>query len=217
MELVTQSEFARRVGVSRQAIGFAVKRKMVDSFGNGKKLKIDFLGSKTVDYVNQLHDKKKSGVIKRRKKKDGDAVSDKSKKIEDDNGGNGGGHLSNDELKEKFLENPRFLTKSDVELLKTVEQVQSLLIKNKKDRNELVSREMIQRVFARLYAIEMKELRSIPSSASSEIASMCKVEDGKLILEIEDYLGSEILSALKSITKLLDDYLKKIGADGISN
>jgi len=51
MKLLTQSEFARQLHISRQAVGIAIKEKKIDTEIQGKRKFINMDGYKTIQYI----------------------------------------------------------------------------------------------------------------------------------------------------------------------
>lgn len=60
MNLTTKTELARLCGVTKQAIGDAIKRGSLEQIGEGRKAKIDIDAYKTIQYIKNNNSQRKS-------------------------------------------------------------------------------------------------------------------------------------------------------------
>lgn len=95
-----------------------------------------------------------------------------------------------------------------VNVAKGLEQMKALKLKNERERNELISRELVRRVFAELYTIETSEFLTMAEKLSPEIASLFGIDDSLQILEVGKLIQREISTTLEHIEVTVDNFLK---------
>lgn len=216
MELISQAELARRLKLTRASILYAIRKEQLNTYGEGKDIRIDFMGDETIDYINRINEKQKSGKIPNKKKPGQRKKKPKLVKTKPRKSNEQVNTIDEGKLRQDFQANPNSLSRSDVERLKVVEQTNALIIKNEKDRNQLIARQTVQRVISKHFTIEFNQLRSMPANITPELAALCKVDDTLTLLHMEKLLDEEIFSVLKSIKKLLHEFLEGIGTDGLA-
>ena len=216
MDLISQSELARRVGLTRQAIAKAIKVGRVDIYGEGAQAKVDFFGDATQEFIRIVHSRNK-GKPKGAKKKASKSKAKGSAKTKSKDVPAKPDILTDEELGLKLRLSANSLTRLEAERLKAIEQVHSLVIKNEESRLKLVSRKSVEMVFGQIYAIENNQLKSIPANSCADLAALCGTDSAEVIMSLEEYLDKKIFSVLKVMKKTLDDYLISKGAGGISD
>ena len=104
---------------------------------------------------------------------------------------------------------------SDLRVLKEREAIREKQLKNREMRGELVDRKNVSFVFNKLWSIDSSQLTTLGSKLSPEIASICKVDDSKIIAKIRETIDKEIYKTLGHCKRLLTECLGKIGADNL--
>lgn len=92
--------------------------------------------------------------------------------------------------------------------LKLIEQIKHTNIKNLEMRRKLISRELVETVFNKLYLVDQNELKPIGQKIAPDIAAIFGSSDRDKILKAGDLIESEIYKSLKHIKRILDDFLK---------
>jgi len=105
------------------------------------------------------------------------------------------------------------ITKTDADTWKRIEEIKKLQLARQEKRKELVPRVMVQRVFNRLYMIDVNQFRSLGDRVSPEIASLCGAAEQETILQINKIIEREIFKTLKHVQRLLDEFLKSINTN----
>jgi hypothetical protein len=134
-------------------------------------------------------------------------TADKQKKV--DRGGSSK-EINLDDMKERVSYGA--VTQANVNALKAMEQIEQIRLKTQKERQQLVERELIKRVFSKIYTIEVNELRIIGDTLAPEIASYFNSDDSEAILKTNQRIESEVYKALNHIKRLIADYLKSVGS-----
>lgn len=104
---------------------------------------------------------------------------------------------------------------SNLRILKEREAIREKQLKNRETRGELVKRENVTFVFNKLWSIDSSQLTTLGSKLSPEIASICKVDDSKIIAKIREKIDKEVYKTLGHCKRLLTECLGKIGADNL--
>ena len=208
MKLVTATELAAIVGVSKQAIANALKSgKITKIYG-----KIDLHAADTVEYINLRTPYRPAQQEILRKQEEDDRIDKavtkaKQKKAEPKK------RNRDDDISESMVD----LDRNDLEKQKIIEQVLNYRVKTQQQRNELIDRSLVKRAWAKMYAVDTSELHPLGEKIASDIAALCKVEDTEIVLKIKHVIDSHIFKALQHSKRLMDDFLKKVGEDEISS
>jgi len=108
------------------------------------------------------------------------------------------------------------LSKTSTDRLKTIEQIRSLQLKNDQERRELISRDIIKQFIFRLYLVDTNELKTFGDRVAPAAASIFGVDDEAKILELNQFVESEIYKTLNHIKRLMDDFLRFVGAPSLA-
>lgn len=100
-----------------------------------------------------------------------------------------------------------------------IEKQKESALKSKQERERsrgiLIKRDMVRRVFAKIYTIDSNELKPLGDKLAPEIAAIFESDDAKLILKTKQKLEKEIFRSLKHIKRLINDFLKSLEAEPI--
>ncbi len=198
--VITKSRFSKRAGVSRAAITRACQSGALVVRPDGK---LDPENPVNRDYI--VRNKNKD-----RKPKDKSSQDAKSSPAEPEikNFALPSENMSGDELKH-YLED---LSQNSVEKLKTITQIRQLQVKTKKERQELISRKLISKVFAKLYMIDVNELRTLGANLAPEIAAIAAIDDDEIIIKVGEAIEKEVFTVLQHVKRIINDFLKTIEA-----
>jgi transcriptional regulator with XRE-family HTH domain len=235
VKLVTQSEFARMVGVSPQAISKAIKKTGRLRLVEGK---IDMHSKLAKEYLNAEFKERGDSQRKKKKREEKERDIDDLSKIlfPDDLGDpvideevislpnakrlkNGlpiGGKVTIGDLFAFMNESPdklKFLDKSDLEKLKIMQQTISTYQRNQRERDEFIERKLIQVVFNRLYAIDVNQIRQLSKTLSPSICGRLGIKDPEKIVLVQEITENETFGILKEIQREINDFLTSIGGE----
>ena len=78
------------------------------------------------------------------------------------------------------------------------------------DRGELLTRDDIKLVFARLYQVHASQLKTLAEKLGPDVAGAFKLTDADT-LRVQEIMSEEVIRALGQIKKEMNDYLDSIG------
>jgi hypothetical protein len=100
------------------------------------------------------------------------------------------------------------MDKDQIDKLKSIEQVRKLRFQLEKDRGEYVNRKTVTEVFHQLYSIDTAEFATMADRAAPEIASICGVDDGEVIVQIAKFLETESYRTMAHVKQKLNNFLR---------
>ena len=204
MRYETKTNFAKRAGISRQAVYKLLNEGKLTVGSTGK---LDVMNKTNLEYLSS----KKGGLIPNSKKpkkqaiKEGKADRKTTNQPTKDN---------NDGIVE-LQGDLNTISHASANKLKTIESIRKIQIANDAARLELVSRESVKKVFSKLYQIDINQLRTLGPNLSPDIAALIGTDDNEIMLKISDLVDKEVFVILKQIKRLLNDFLKDIKSEGI--
>lgn len=208
MPLISQAAFATKAGVSRQAITKAITVGTVRKRGNGK---IDTTDSVNLEYVR----KKQKERDKDQKKDNPERLTESVDKPDFHSLMDSGeyDHLFSGGQPEK-IDN---LTKANAEKLKIIEQIKQIQLKLAKERKELIPKELVQKVFGKIYAIDVNEFQTLPANIIADIASIVGIDDDEKITQLTEVIDKKVFRTLQHIKTTINKFLKEIDAEQITD
>lgn len=214
---ITKYAFSKLVGVANQSVYEAVEKGHLIA---GEDDSIDILGKEALAYAEmQFHKftpairkaynaaiKAAGGKPKRmpRKKKEPTEPEEPAQDNLDDSIDLGDDGLPRD---------INACTKNDLDKLKSLESIKTMRFKLSRDRAEFASRELVSAVFMKLYSIDTAEFVSLAATVAPEIASICGVDDGEIIVEVEQFLEGKFYQTLKHIKQTMNVFLQGVKAE----
>ncbi len=187
-QFLSQTDFAKYLGVTRAAVSEQVKKGNIPVTESRK---IDISDPVVQEYANSPAATARRERAKVRKA--GYEPITKPKKIN----GNGNGNLSE-------------YTAADLQKLETIGKIEERNIKTAQKRNELVSRELVKKFFSQLYVIDQNEFKTLAASIIPGICSIAGIDDPKITLALEKLVAKEIVKILKRIQGVIDKLLKEM-------
>jgi hypothetical protein len=109
------------------------------------------------------------------------------------------------------------LSRATTDKLKTIEQIHALRIKTDRERQELVERELVRRLFAKMYLIDTNELKTLADKLPADIAGLAGIDDRAVVMAIGERIEREVYRSLAHIKRLINDFFTEIGADLIQS
>ena len=221
MNLVSKSDFARTLGITRQAIGDAISRGVLNQIGEGRKAKIDLDDYKTIQYQKNSNSQRKgiaekliNNIKKNIPEKKGKNKEPERKKIDDGVVKENQESISitvpkkngNSKDVEELLEIAYRL-----ELAKTEKMEQQAIaekLKNAARRGELISRERFYDIIRYLDKLH-SNIERLADSFLSDIGGRI-IDAGKIKPEHRADWKNEIMSQVDDTKNKMVEELKKI-------
>jgi len=207
MELVSRSKVAKRAGVTRQAVGAAVVAGNLRLVGEGRTAKIDLHDKLTQEYILDQNAQRKpsdQGKIQADEIKTAGSSQGKREALPPQ------GPSTLPDLQTATDEQMRALTRHDIDRYILLEKLTAQQLKNKQDRNLLISRKIVREAFGKLYQVDNTQLKTLSTRLSPEIASVTKVDAPETILKIEELIENEVFRTLKHIKLILNKTYKQM-------
>lgn len=212
MCLVSKSEFARKAGVSPQAVDQKIKKGHIDLVGEGRKAKIDIESEKACQYLNDLNDNrerahrdKKGNTLDKPKKDKQQAekkvISNAEKNIEVP--------VKTDQtILEGVPETLQEMSKYDLDRMKAAVTIQKEKLKHDKERQLVIDRAVIHKAFNELYQIDREELLQASSHLSPRICQdVFGTNDPEKMTKTTEILDAEFYKIQGHVQKVFDKYL----------
>ena len=183
------SEFAELCGVSPSAITKAVRQKRLVKSGK----KIDVFNRTNAAYIRDKTREQKNPepppVETNSDPKETPAKNDTSKQSSNDDGTD--------------------ISKAEISVLKTIEDIETAKIKNDKERKKLVDRKPLIALFGFLQTVDKQEIVPLAGAFTDACSAAFGEKDKKKIHRMEQRLTSDIYKALAHKKRLIDDYIKE--------
>ena len=201
---LNQTDFAKRLGVERQAVNNAVRKGQLIKHGQGRAAYIDMSCPMTVAYIKNASANRHRGKAggKARTPRATPAPPPPQKKEPEEAPPSPEAQASAE----------AFMDKQEIERLKKLEEIENLKIKNAKARGELVERETIQLFIDSMYIIDNGQWRTLGLRVSSDVAALLGIDDDDKIRNMADVIDKAAFNTLKQIKREMNKFLKKIGA-----
>lgn len=201
MAIATKTKFAKLSMVNRSSITRAIVAGSLVVRPNGK---LDTNNPVNKDYIKRCNDKKNqlSPADKSTEKNDQKPIRCTFEEAE---------QLSKD-TEDKAL---GAVSVSSLNNLRAIEQISQIRMKTKKERQELIERSLVEKAFSKLYMIDVSMWRTLGANLSPEIAAITKIDDNKIIIEIEETIEKEVFVILQHIKRTMNEFLIGIEASQV--
>lgn len=104
-------------------------------------------------------------------------------------------------------------SRQEVELRKASAQADKVELEVRAKLNDLISREVVAKVFRKLYSIDATEWRGLGPSIAPDIMSICKIEDQAVELEISAVIEEAVFMRLSSVKRVMNDFLEEVDSE----
>jgi hypothetical protein len=212
MRWVTRAKFAAITGISRKSVSSAVARGDVTFVDEGGEIKIDLQSDLTKNYMAKFKENNvKKG--KRRVPKQAEPEPDEPEKEEQ-----GQAPLPNvdlDALAGILGANAHNLDRATLDRLKAIEQIRAIKQKTDQARLKLIDRALVAQAFAKIYAVDVNEFRTLGANISPVVGSIAGVDRPDLLLQIEQAVNAEVFKVLGHVKRIINDFLKSVEAEKI--
>lgn len=104
-------------------------------------------------------------------------------------------------------------TRSDAELQKTLAQITQIHVRTDKERQQLIDRDIVRNMLAKLSAIDVNELLTLGSNIAPEVAGLCGKEKPAIILKISKLIEDRCYRVLEHRQRQIKDFLEKMKAE----
>jgi len=199
---LNQSKFAEMAGVSRAAVGQAIKKGVLDI--EDKKINLDsakakayLKRNKSTPKVKQNHSGRIARAkIKKAKQTGNDPVEILTQLIERE------GELKNNSDLEPVPED-----KYTADVKKIQEQIKRLQIASARDLRQLIPIQEINQLFEKQNSILISHFHPLGQRTAEMIAGVLEVSDPEKILQIEQIITDEQMKSINEFKKTLIEYL----------
>jgi hypothetical protein len=99
--------------------------------------------------------------------------------------------------------------KAIADFKKIVEQVKMLRLKRDEKRKELIPRSSVRSILSRMYQIETNEFVPLGTRVAPDIAALCGLDDPEKILLIDERIENEVYKILEHMKIEINKYLEK--------
>jgi membrane-associated HD superfamily phosphohydrolase len=201
MAIVTQAKFAKEADVNRSSINRAISAGSLVVRPDGK---LDTDNPVNQDYIRRCNDKKsqKRPTPKEITKDDIEQTGEIDNDLD----------FSIDSIEDSALEN---LSRTSLEKIKIAENIKQTRVKTQKERLKLVDRETVQKVFSKLYMVDVNMWRTLGANLSPEIASIAKIDDNEIIIKVGEVIEKEVFVILGHVKRTMNEFLLEIEAEEI--
>jgi hypothetical protein len=194
--LITQAEFARRVGVIRQRISAMVRQDRLDMVDG----KVNLVGRKTLAEIKRFKQKKAppnplSGPINPEPEAETDSAI--WSKLGDINSVN--------------LQDLKDMSKHDIDKIAKFVTAQRTQQDMRMQRKELYERDLVIRMIYKHFALENSEMKTLGDRLTPEILADCHLDSNTHSTEaanVNKRITEAMLKSLENIKRLLNDFLK---------
>lgn len=200
-----QAKFAKKLNVSRQAVNKAIKTGLIILHGNGRAAYIDMACPMTQAYIKNASVNRHRGKDTKPQGKPAPVAT--KKKAPDPAPPSPEAQASVDAYNDKQV----------IERRKLMEQIEKLELENRETRKELITRKLVQAFMNELLSIHNGQLKTHGLRASSDMAAIFGIEDDALIRRACDKIDKDMISVLKQIKRVMNKFLKKMGAEKITD
>ena len=193
-----QTDFAKKLRVTRQAVHKAITSGVLVLHGKGRTSYIDMDCPKTKAYIKSASTNRHRPKSTKPRGKPAPVLPKADRKKsgpeepDDDNGAD------------------EYRLKSKADHLKRLQEIEKLSLANKARRKELIERDMVQDFIDELFTIHNGQLKTLGLRASADVAAIFNIEDDDKIREACDKIDTEMFAVLKQIKRLSNKYLRKI-------
>ncbi len=102
----------------------------------------------------------------------------------------------------------QLMSKQDIDKMKVIEQTLKTRLDREHAEGLLVKRMDVKRVFAKIYSVDVNELKAMEDRLTPAICGVFgEADDSDHAVEIRKMLNNEITKSLRHIKRLLNDYL----------
>lgn len=199
--------FARKCGVTKMAISSAIKKEKLPIIKDERTgiIYVDTVHPQAIEYATRERSNRQKTKNIPRKIPPVPVDKIEQKEIEPKKPENMSRSFGTDDAK--------YLDISQVgaaNLVKTYETIRQARIRSAKEQGQLINREGIARLFAKLFAVDANEWKSLPGNAAPEIAAIFENEDKEKIVKAEEMLDKMVHKTLEHSQRLMEDYLTEI-------
>jgi hypothetical protein len=197
MRWVTRAKFASIAQISRKSASNAVNRGDVDIRKEGGTVKIDMDGPLTKQYLDRIMERK-AGAPDQGDPGQGDQPAPDT---------------DLESMAAALGANVNQLSRSELDRLKAIEQIRAIKQKTDQARRNLIDRALVAQAFAKIYAVDVNEFRTLGANLAPGLASIFGADRPDLILQAEQSIEAEVFKVLGHVKRIINDFLKSIEAE----
>ena len=210
MRWVTRAKFATIAGISRKSASNAVVRGDVTFVDDKGDIKIDLEAKLTKEYMAKFKKKRVKKGAGQSAKKPESAPKDSGK---EEGGQNLAEDIDLDEVAGILSAHINILNRTMLGHLKSIEQIRAIKQKTDMARLKLIERDLVAQVFAKIYAVDVNEFRTLGASLAPVVASIAGADRPDIVLQIEQAIEKRVFKVLGHVKRIINDFLKSIEAE----
>lgn len=104
-------------------------------------------------------------------------------------------------------------SRQEVDLRKALANARKAEMEVKIKMKDLISRELVSRIFRKLYTIDSTEWRGLGPRLAPDVMAVCKVEDPAVEVEISDRIEREVFRTLGHVKRVMNEFLEEIESE----
>lgn len=199
MDLLNQSQFAKRCEVSRQSIAKAVKNSQLRVVEQDGKKFIDTHDALSVRYINNQNINRTSAQVKKGliDKKIVKKLEPKDDDPDFDDDDDGGVPIDVDVFDDKDRKN-LLLTNAKLNQEKTKVQINKIKIETAQKLSILIPRAVVEKSFDRMNAIILNYLFPLGGRVAPKIAGFFESTDQETVRKIENEINKEMMRGIEA-------------------
>lgn len=192
MAILTQAEFARQAGVTRQAVRAGILRKKLVVTEDRK---ID-----TDEKLNRfyMHRNQSAKIVRNttpfahRKKQDGEQPAPSSSTSNGD-----------------YSDDLGTMTLEEAARVEKIERIIKLRVETAAKRGELIDREVVREAFMKFYAVHTGELHPLGDKIAQDLTAIFGDDDEEKATEVRKSVDGHVFKTLQHIKRLMDDFYQR--------
>lgn len=104
-------------------------------------------------------------------------------------------------------------SRQGVDLRKALANAEKAEMEVKIKMKDLISRELVARVFRKIYTIDSTEWRGLGPRIAPDIMSACKIEDPTKEVEISDLVERQVFRTLSHVQRVINEFLEAVESE----
>ena len=104
-------------------------------------------------------------------------------------------------------------TRQGIDLRKALANAEKAEMEVKIKMKDLISRELVSKVFRKIYAIDSTEWRGLGPRVAPDLMALCMIEDPAKELEISDLIEGQVFRTLVHVQRVINKFLEEVESE----
>lgn len=109
----------------------------------------------------------------------------------------------------------RAISFNEVNKVQKIEAALKTRVEREHKRGDLIDRNLVRTVFARMYQIDAQELKMLGARLAPDVSGLLGIDDPVLVLMVEQRIEGEVMKSLNHIKRVINDFLVEAKAGAI--